>query len=161
MELLRREEADTVDGSLDEKNIVDLFKMTLSGIHSMQSPSKTSSLYLSPTDAHPALTPFCRKLQAAFRSAGFLEPETRPLKLHAAVIKTVFAREAISGKKRWSKGSGKIEATELMERYKDYEWVKDMRVDRIAICEIGAKKIMAGEEVVDQIYTEVATVPLP
>ena len=136
------------------------FKMTLAGLHAMQSPNKTSSLYIAPPEISPALTPFCIKLQAAFRDAGFLIPESRAFKLHATVVNTIYAREAKSGKKRWSKDSGKIDATELIERYKDYEWLKDTTLDRIAICEMGAKKIMEGEEVVDQVYTEVASVPL-
>ena len=136
-------------------------KLTLSGLHPMQSPSKTSSLYISPTDASPALTPFCLNLQAAFRDAGFLLPDTRSPKLHATIVNTIYIREAKSGKKRWSKDSRKIDATHFIETYKDYEWVKDMRVDRVAICEMGAKKTLEGEEVVDQVYTEVASVPLP
>ena len=137
------------------------FNMTLAGLHAMQSPSKTSSLYIAPPDISPALTPFCIKLQAAFRDAGFLIPEDRVFKLHATIVNTIYAREAKSGKKRWSKDSGKIDATKLIERYKDYEWLKDTTLDRIAICEMGAKKIMEGEEVIDQVYTEVASVPLP
>ena len=162
LELLRREEAEIADGPVDERKASETLKMTLSGIQPMQSPSRTSSLYLSPTDpSSPALTPFCRNLQDLFRTAGFLLPDNRPLKLHATIINTIYAREARSGKNRWSKDSGKIDATELIERYKDYEWVKDMKLDRVAICEMGAKKIIEGGEVVDQIYTEVVSVPLP
>lgn len=76
-------------------------------------------------------------------------------------MNTIYARSAASGKKRWSKDSGKIDATALIERYKDYEWVKDMRIERITICEMGAKKILEGDVVVDQVYTEVASLELP
>ncbi len=48
-----------------------------------------------------------------------------------------------------------------MEKYGEYEWVKDMRIERVAICEMGAKKVLEGEVVVDQVYTEVASVLLP
>ena len=83
------------------------------------------------------------------------------MKLHATVVNTIYAREAKSGKKRWGKGSGKLDATELIEKYKDFEWAKDFRIEKVAICEMGAKRIVEGDEVVDQVYTEVASVPLP
>ena len=135
--------------------------LTLSGLHPMQSASKTSSLFISPTDASPALTPFCLNLQAAFRDAGFLLPDTRPLKVHATVVNTIYVRETKSGKKRWSKDSRKIDATQFISAYKNYEWAKEIRIDRVAICEMGAKKVLEGEDVVDQVYTEVASIPLP
>jgi len=136
-------------------------KISLSGLHAMHLPTKTSSLYASPTTATPTLTPFTHSLQTAFRIAGFLLPDTRPLKLHATIINTIYARSAASGKKRWSKDSGKFDATALMEKYGEYEWVREMRIERVAICEMGAKKVLEGEVVVDQVYTEVASVLLP
>jgi activating signal cointegrator complex subunit 1 len=33
-----------------------------------------------------------------------------------------------------------IDATELLEEYEDFEWMKDVRVDTVAICRMGAKK---------------------
>lgn len=136
-------------------------KISLSGLHPMQAPTKTSSLYTAPTLSPRSLTPFSLALQTAFRTPGFLLPDTRPLKLHATIVNTIYARSATSGKKRWSKDSGKIDATALIERYRDYEWVRDMRIERVAICEMGAKKVLEGEVVVDQVYTEVASVELP
>ncbi|KAL6717667.1 hypothetical protein ACLMJK_005582 [Lecanora helva] len=148
---------------MNSQSVADLkpLKMTLSGLHPMQSASRTSSLYIGYNDTSPALTPFCLNLQSAFRDAGFLLPDTRPLKLHATIVNTIYVREAKSGKKRWSKDSAKIDATQIIETYKDYEWAKDLHIDRVAICEMGAKKILEGEEVVDQVYTEVASVSLP
>lgn len=56
----------------------------------------------------------------------------------------------------------KIDATGLLETFKDYVWAEDVVLDRIAICEMGAKKITdAGGNVVDEQYTEVACVKLP
>lgn len=170
--LFKGADAETVDDSKEgavadgqKVEIADAqpmpMKVTLSGLYPMQSPSKTSSLYISPTESPPALAPLCLNLQAAFRDAGFLLPDTRPLKLHATIVNTIYAREAKSGKQRWSKDSRKIDATELMEKFKDYEWARDLTIDRVAICEMGAKKILEGEEIVDQVYTEVASVPLP
>ena len=55
-----------------------------------------------------------------------------------------------------------MNAVEILERYKDYIWADSFILDRIAICEMGAKKILNGKgEVVSEEYTEVATIRLP
>lgn len=53
-----------------------------------------------------------------------------------------------------------------MERYKGWEWARDVGIERVAICEMGARDVSGegGEEegrVVDQVYREVASVGLP
>ena len=56
----------------------------------------------------------------------------------------------------------KIDATVLLEEYKDFTWAENVRLDRIAICEMGAKKVTNAEgEVISEQYTEVASVALP
>lgn len=56
----------------------------------------------------------------------------------------------------------KIDARELLEKYKDFIWAENVVLDRIAICEMGAKKKMDGEgNVIAEEYSEVASVPLP
>ena len=71
-------------------------------------------------------------------------------------------RVPASGKKRWGKGSGKFDATQLIERFKGWEWARDVRIERVAICEMGARDIVGeGGRVVDQVYREVASVELP
>ncbi|KAI7272303.1 hypothetical protein KC345_g7100 [Hortaea werneckii] len=56
----------------------------------------------------------------------------------------------------------KIDATAILERFKDFVWAEDFVLDRIAICEMGAKKITNDEGiVVAEEYTEVASVKLP
>ena len=145
----------------NEASPAPLSTVTFSGLRAMQSPSRTSSLYTSPTVSASHLLPFCTTIQQAFIHAGLLVPEERQIKLHATIVNTIYARETKNGKKRWGKGSGKFDATELIEKYKDFEWAKDIRVERVAICEMGAKKIIEGDVVVDEVYTEVASVPLP
>ncbi|KAI7253997.1 hypothetical protein KC343_g3870 [Hortaea werneckii] len=55
----------------------------------------------------------------------------------------------------------KIDATAILERFKDFVWAEDIVLDRIAICEMGAKKITNDEgKVVAEEYTEVASVKL-
>ncbi|KAK3675173.1 hypothetical protein LTR78_005107 [Recurvomyces mirabilis] len=55
----------------------------------------------------------------------------------------------------------KIDATHLLEQYEDFVWAKDVKLDRIAICEMGAKKITDAEfRVVDEEYKEMARVAI-
>lgn len=52
----------------------------------------------------------------------------------------------------------KIDATAILESYKDHCWAKDIVLNRIAICEMGAKKITdANGNVIDEQYAEVAS----
>ncbi|KAI6817930.1 hypothetical protein KC332_g11391 [Hortaea werneckii] len=56
----------------------------------------------------------------------------------------------------------KIDATSILEEFKDFVWAENFVLDRIAICEMGAKKITNDEGgVVAEEYTEVASVKLP
>ncbi|KAF2766054.1 hypothetical protein EJ03DRAFT_278850 [Teratosphaeria nubilosa] len=56
----------------------------------------------------------------------------------------------------------KIDATALLEQYKDVVWAQNVALDRIAICEMGAKKILNEQgEVVAEEYKEVASLKLP
>ncbi|KAK4692810.1 activating signal cointegrator complex subunit 1, partial [Lecanoromycetidae sp. Uapishka_2] len=134
--------------------------VTFRGLEAMSSPSRTSVLYAATNAYAAALLPFSTYLRKAFTVEGFMVPEDRDLKIHATVVNTIYARETKSGKKRWGKGSGKFDATELVQKYKDWEWVKDMRIENVAICKMGAENIVEGDALVDQVYTEVASVPL-
>lgn len=132
---------------------------TLTGLHTLRAPTSSSSLYASTS---PHLLPFATALRAAFTSAGFLLPETRPLTLHATLVNTIYARRsAKSGKNRWGKGSARFDATGLMERYRDVEWARDVRIEKVAICEMGARDVLSEARVVDQVYREIASVELP
>ncbi|KAL9581724.1 MAG: hypothetical protein Q9212_003727 [Teloschistes hypoglaucus] len=66
------------------------------------------------------------------------------------------------------KGKGKkqvmkFDAQDLLSKYATFEWAKDVRVEKVTICEMGAKKIMDGEgNVLGEQYKEVmASVALP
>lgn len=55
----------------------------------------------------------------------------------------------------------RIDATAILEKYKDFTWAKAVVLDRIAICEMGAKKILdADGNIEDEQYAEVASIPL-
>ncbi|GAB7337222.1 hypothetical protein MBLNU457_g2599t1 [Dothideomycetes sp. NU457] len=205
-------------------------KISLESLRSMHAPHKTSILYALAQDPSERLEPLCNALRDQFMKAGFLIKDQRPLKLHATIVNTIYAkgrkrtrkpREQTNGQQRnaevdeiegkeptmnaktkgseaeaendkaqeptirpadqavsneekvapddGSTGHGpnanaplKINAVEILERYKDYVWANDFVLDRVAICEMGAKKILNDKgEVLSEEYKEVATLSLP
>ncbi|PQE07725.1 activating signal cointegrator 1 complex subunit 1 protein [Rutstroemia sp. NJR-2017a BVV2] len=147
--------------------------ITLRGLHSMHSPSSTSILYAAPISSPPdTLLTLCERLRERFMDAGFMMREERGLKLHATVVNTVYVKGGrdmgkggrgrgrgrgggggtSGGKGDWGRGHGQrkakitFDAREVLERYKDFEWMRDIRVEKVAICRMGAKKGEGGEE---------------
>ena len=123
-------------------------KVTLRGLTSMHTPSKTSILYAAPMDEDQTLQSFCQKLKDAFTEAELLVPETRPLLLHATIVNTVY----VPGVKGKGSGYGKsraklmIDARDVLEKYEEFEWMCDVRIEKVAICKMGAKKLEDGGE---------------
>ena len=79
-----------------------------------------------------------------------MEPETRPLVLHATIVNTVYAKKDRRHEKR-RMGSISFDATEIMRTYNEkvgieagsamgeFVWANDILIDRVRICEMGAK----------------------
>lgn len=127
----------------------------------MHAPEKTSIIYIEPCDSSERLYPLCLALQNIFKEEGILVTDDRELRLHATLVNTIYA------KGRRSEGHGananaplKIDARALLDKYESFVWAKDVVLDRIAICEMGAKKRVENGEVVGEEYTEVASVSL-
>lgn len=56
----------------------------------------------------------------------------------------------------------KIDARELIDRWGEMTWAEDVRVEKVAICEMSARKVRDEEgKVVDEIYHEISCVELP
>ena len=56
----------------------------------------------------------------------------------------------------------KINATAMLEKYKEFVWAEEVVLDRVAICQMGAKKIFDENGIVkEEEYTEVASIRLP
>ena len=216
----------------------------------MQSPHKTSILYASVEDASSRLLPFASNLKKSFTEAGFLVLDARPLKLHATIVNTIYAkqghprarrrraknstetstqephnrelheaqvaklesedehhqaqpedehrqpesedehhdRSGTAGEDEKSEGEDedrgevgggasnaddreepqkpkfpmRFDARSLIEKYKDFVWASDVHLDRLAICEMGAKKVYdANGKLLEGKYTEIASIPLP
>lgn len=125
--------------------------ITLRGLSAMQSPSKTSVLYVPPLDPTLLLRRFCEALRARFTDAGFMVPEDRPLLLHATVVNTIYVKGG-NIYRRGGKGKGKgrerltLDARDIIDRYEDHVWVEGMPVESVRICRMGAKKVEGEEE---------------
>jgi len=54
-----------------------------------------------------------------------------------------------------------FDARGVLEKYSDFEWVKDARIEKVAICRMGAKKFIKenGEE--EEEYEVEAEVDIP
>lgn len=140
--------------------------VSLTGLQSMHNPAKTSILYTSPADPTFRLRGFCEALCDQFTSKGFLVPDKRPLLLHATIVNTLYAKGSknnpkTSGHGKNSRGVGKFDATALLEEFGAYEWVKDVHIRKVCICQMGAKKESVDEVVVNEEYLETASAVLP
>ncbi|KAI0130857.1 kinase A anchor protein [Daldinia grandis] len=123
-----------------------LLSVTLKGLHSMQpTSSKASVLYSPPVDTEGILFRFCENLRSAFQEAGLMAEENRPLLLHATIMNTIYVKgRNRKGGKRHEKLT--IDARDIIDRYNDYVWMKDVPLEKIAICKMGAKKQEDGDE---------------
>lgn len=130
----------------------------LTSIHALPSQTNTRVLYTAP----PSASPFTTRLQAIaqslrqpFLAAGLLEEEQRPLLLHATVFNTIYGK---AKGRRGKESKRKLQTSQLIEEMQDYSFANDIRLERIAICEMGAKPV-EGEE--GMRYREVAARALP
>lgn len=139
-------------------------QIDLKSLTSMHSPQSTSILYTAPTDPSSRLHPFCLSLQSLFRAHDLLVPDSRPLKLHATLVNTIYAKGRGRGSGHGPDANAplKFDARGLLERYEGCVWAEGVLLDRVAICEMGAKKVVGeGGEVLGEEYVEVASVALP
>lgn len=148
-------------------------RVDIKGLESMHAPHQTSVLYAAPMDKSNALYPFCVALQEAFKEKGFLVEDNRQLKLHATIVNTIYAKgrkgasrtsldgklvDGVHGHGPSANAPLKIDARPLLEIYQDHMWASNIVLDRVAICEMGAKKMLASDgSVIEEKYTEVAT----
>ncbi|KAF5875156.1 uncharacterized protein Bfra_003609 [Botrytis fragariae] len=153
---------------------IQLPKITLTSLHPMHQPWSTSILYTSPRDPHSHLQTFCQSLKDTFTTAGFMLPEEkgRSLLLHATIVNTIYVRGARqdsgtgtrgtgTGNARGNRGRGRggsssghgkhkarltFDARDIVTKYADFTWMRDVRVEKVAICRMGAKKKGDGDE---------------
>ncbi len=59
-------------------------------------------------------------------------------------------------KKKKKRGNTRnIDATEILERYTEFEWARDVRIEKVGMWKMGAKKVVVDGVVVDKVYEEV------
>lgn len=159
-------------------------KVDLRGVASMHSPSKTSVLYTSPMDSTGRLLSLCEQLRDVFVEKGLLVKDDRPLKLHVTVVNTIYVKGRPPAQSNADRGAGgaqrqgdsgqprrrnrrpgpvQFDARPAIEHLKDFAWAEDVLLDRIAICEMGAKKVVdeKTDKIVEEAYKEVAIRALP
>lgn len=155
--------------------MVPPLSITLKGLESMHTPESTSILYAAPLDPTKRLYDCCLALQKHFQD--FLIPDKRPLKLHATIVNTIYAKTKKSaagsgnpapvdrsqGHGPNAKSSLNMDARAILQKYEDYIWAEDFSLDRVAICEMGAKKVFdaAKVRIIEEKYVEVFSVALP
>jgi len=122
-------------------------EVTLRGLVSMHKSSQTSILYSSPLDSDLRLYQFCQKLRDIFMKAGFIAESKKALLLHATVVNTLYARGA-KGSGHGKKGRARLlfDARKILEDLEDFEFMSGVRVEKVAICRMGAKAGVDGEE---------------
>nr|POE65945.1 hypothetical protein CFP56_57635 [Quercus suber] len=155
-------------------------QINLKGLQSMHTPSETSILYSAPSDPTNRLLPVCLSIQKLFQDENFLVSDDRELKLHVTIVNTIYAKSKmrkttprvhasssdqdsrIQGHGPNAKSSLKIDATAILEKFKDFSFAENVVIDRVAICEMGAKKVLNNNgKVIAEEYTEVAHIKLP
>jgi len=139
--------------------------ISLQGLQGFPKDRKATVLHCPPHDPTSRLYPFCVKLRQEFVNAGFMQPETRKLVLHATIVNTVYAKKKREGEKR-RMGSISFDATELLRVFNEdggvadgdavgeYIWADEILVDHVAICEMSAKRV--EDRSLGQAYTVVA-----
>ena len=160
--------------------------VSMKSLESMHLPRKTSVLFVSPQDPTDRLYHLCNSLRTHFMKAGLLIDDKRPLKLHATIVNTIYVKgrrkpkhsndnteketnirttgvgDKTSGNGKHADSPFKIDAIAILQKYKDYVWAENVILDRVSVCEMGAKKMFNDKgEVVSEEYREVVSLRLP
>ncbi|KAF2858326.1 hypothetical protein K470DRAFT_259918 [Piedraia hortae CBS 480.64] len=67
--------------------------------------------------------------------------KSKDLLLHATLLNTIYAK---SNRGKGRKGPLKFDATPFVEKFGDQVWAKDVLLDKLVICEMGAKEDESG-----------------
>ncbi|KAK8087015.1 hypothetical protein PG994_001989 [Apiospora phragmitis] len=124
--------------------------VTLSGLHSMQSPpSRAAVLYSAPVDPDGTLQKFCESIKQTFQQTGIMAEADRPLLLHATILNTIYVKGEKGGGGGGRHGKRRdrvtVDARDILDRYDEFVWMKDVPVEKVAICRMGAKKQEDGD----------------
>ena len=133
--------------------------ISLKSLASMgRSSTAASVIYTIPVDRTGRLEPFCNGLRDIFERAGFIVEEDRPLLLHTTLVNTAYLQRSSgyqsSGQTR-SRGNyaghGRkrrsiyFDARDFIDSYSDFEFAKDVTLDKISICKMGTKRFLDAD----------------
>ncbi|KAJ9665550.1 hypothetical protein H2201_004241 [Coniosporium apollinis] len=91
-------------------------KVSLRSLEPMQKAQKTSILYAAPDDPDGRLLRLGTELRRAFTDAELMVKDDRPLKLHATVVNTIYAKaDGRRGRRRPGKGAPAAEGVGIPE----------------------------------------------
>jgi len=165
-----------------EDKPIEPIRVSLRALGAFSSPKNARVFYARPYDETGRLYNFGLAVREKFREAGFIT-ETRPLVLHATVANMSYAsRNGGRGQVRRGGGSGwgkrrgpdTVDASELVKVFdgmidectngeaeggdhgkvrEGYLWAKNVLIDRVRICKMGAEK--AEDEVLGLEYRPV------
>ncbi|KAK0674511.1 hypothetical protein QBC41DRAFT_297599 [Cercophora samala] len=161
----RLEKAKSVLAGLNLREIWDTVRkdtepdrptVTLKGLASMHPLHKTTVLYAPPVDEKftGSLQKFCESVRERFllvgegEGEGLMVEDGRPLLLHATVVNTIYVKGRDKQRHRGKHGKERMvveRAGDIIERYEDQVWMRDVEVEKVAICKMGAKKVVDGE----------------
>ncbi len=120
-------------------------------------------------DSTSRIQPFAQTLFQSFTAAGFLVAGQGPPTLSLCIIDMLRVKTQITYRNSLAsqalgydpKFSRRLDARKLIEKYKDYEWAADIRLEKLSICERGHEDINQGDGRVGRRYREIASIPLP
>lgn len=146
-------------------NSISPLKLDLKGLGTFPSPKKSRVFYASPHDPSGRLQTFAEVVQRRFIQEGIVRDEGRALTLHATVANLKYVRtpkwhgrQNAVGAKRGGREGKEIDARDVIAAFninmqpqggdqdddvketEGYLWAKDIVVDRIRICKMGAVK---------------------
>lgn len=132
-------------------------RMSIQGLEARPPANRTSVLWV--PISHPLLMQVCLRLRKLFQDAGYMMAETRPLKLHATVLNTIYSkgRQHNNGRARLC-----IDARNIVQDMGDRMWAEHITLDRVALCEMGTQPVKdRNGRAIDEAYKEVAAKRLP
>ena len=115
------------------------------------------------------IQPFAQTLFQYFTAAGFLVAGQIPLTLSLRIIEMHRVKNRVPSHNPWVRKligynttlARKLDARMLSEKYKDYEWAADIRLEKLSICEGVYKDSCEGGRIVGQKFRDIASIPLP
>lgn len=124
-------------------------RIDLIGLVSYHHPQRVRRLYVAPTDATHRLPYVWKFLQSSFTAAGFLLDAPR---CDVKLVKIVTPKSWPSDQASETLASGpgvratrdvkpvSFDARDLLEKYKDSVWAKDIRLERLSVFPIGTER---------------------